>query len=101
MTDPGDPEPDWPTLSDQATKENDAAWAAWQEVHEAWSVRLARYLETEGGASRKADLERRTKLAEQLVEPPSGVPASPASSAAAPDSFAAPKHSMRGTGRSA
>jgi hypothetical protein len=69
VTDPEDPEPDWPRLGDQATKEKtDAAWAAWQEVHDAWSARLARYLETEDGAARKADLERRAKLAEQLVD---------------------------------
>lgn len=69
VTDPADPEPDSPVLGDQATKdETDAAWSVWQTARDTWSARLARYLETEDGAARQAELESRAKLAEQLVD---------------------------------
>jgi len=69
ITDPADPEPDVPSLSEQATEaEKDAAWGAWEAAHDAWSQRLACYLETEEGAAREQSFERRLKLAEQLVE---------------------------------
>jgi hypothetical protein len=69
ITDPADPEPDVPGLSEQATEaDKDAAWSAWGAAHDAWSQRLAHYLETEEGASRQESFDRRLRLAEQLVE---------------------------------
>lgn len=68
LTDPADSAPNRPVLSEQATKEEtDAAWSAWQLAQDAWRARLAAYLETEDGAARAADCERRAKLAEQLI----------------------------------
>lgn len=61
--DPEDPEPPTPGRDG-----NEAERDRWSQQHDAWSERLDAYQQTPEGQVRIADLERRIKLAEKLVD---------------------------------
>lgn len=61
--DANDPEPSTP-----ARDGREAEWERWRADHEAWCERLDAYLQMPEGQRRSADLQRRIKLARQLVD---------------------------------
>jgi hypothetical protein len=61
--DPEDPEPPTPVRDS-----NEAERDRWSQQHDAWSERLDAYRQTPEGQARIADLQRRIKLGEKLVE---------------------------------
>ena len=61
--DPEDPEPPTP-----GRDSDEAARNRWSQQYDAWCERLDAYRQTPEGQTRIADLERRVKLAEKLVD---------------------------------
>lgn len=69
VVNPEDPEPELPHIPEDADPaQKDAVWVEWEPIHDAWAGRLDKYLETDEGISRQAELTARLDLAEQLVD---------------------------------